>query len=224
VEKDRIIQRLWALVIKGEQAQRATDEASQYPNSQKNRAAESIYVEWRLSSLSFVENLVGTESRYFAALANTSEDFEHLPLMVSNISRGLASLRALREEVEFGPVVGIEGLVSAEIFDDFLEMAEHLWQQHYVAVVPSLVGAVLEDGLKRIARRRSVTVKEEDSIAGLNSRLFDAKAYSVLVRKKNEVWNTIRNNADHGKFDLNSNHDVEHMPEGVRDFLAAYLK
>ena len=82
-------------------------------------------------------------------------------------------------------------------------MAEHLLDQKYFAVVPSLVGAVLEDGLRKIAKRKGVTVKQDDNIAGLNTRLFDAKTYSPLVQKKIEVWNSIRNNADHGKFELN---------------------
>jgi len=103
-------------------------------------------------------------------------------------------------------------------------MAEHLLDQKYFAVVPSLVGAVLEDGLRKIAKRKDLTVKHDDNIAGLNTRLFDAKAYSPLFRKKIEVWNNIRNNADHGKFELNSQQDVGQMLEGVRGFLAEHLK
>lgn len=43
------------------------------------------------------------------------------------------------------------------------------------------------------------------------------------MMKKVEVWNAIRNNADHGKFDDNSEPDIKAMLEGVRDFLGTYL-
>jgi hypothetical protein len=97
-------------------------------------------------------------------------------------------------------------------------MAEHLLDQKYFEVVRSLVGAVLEDGLRKIAKRKDLTVKQEDNIAGLNTRLFDAKACSPLFRKKIDVWNSIRNNADYGKFELNSQQDVGQMLGAFEDF------
>jgi hypothetical protein len=54
--------------------------------------------------------------------------------------------------------------------------------------------------------------------------LADAKLYNDLWRKKILVWNTIRSNADHGRFGRNSPSDVANMLEGVRDFLAEFLR
>jgi hypothetical protein len=87
-----------------------------------------------------------------------------------------------------------------------------------------LVGAVLEDGLRRIARNHiRIRVRESDNISSLNSKLADAEVYDTLWRRKVHVWDGIRSNADHGRFGRNASDDVQQMLDGVRDFLAMFL-
>jgi hypothetical protein len=62
------------------------------------------------------------------------------------------------------------------------------------------------------------------NISALNSKLADAKIYNDLWRHKINTWNVIRSNADHARFGRNSSSDVANMLEGVRDFLAEFLK
>jgi hypothetical protein len=47
-------------------------------------------------------------------------------------------------------------LVSAEVFNDFLDMSAHLLDNGYYQAAGSLVGAVLEDSLRRVAVARSM--------------------------------------------------------------------
>jgi hypothetical protein len=218
--QQQIVYRLILLISKGEEALQAIEQATGYLSTpEKVRQADGLYLEWRLGSLSFLSNVLGPDNLYSKRFAEIS------PIVFSsNIAQGLGILRAVKSEVEFGPIPATEALLSAEIFENFLEMAEHLLEQKYFAVVPSLVGAVLEDGLRRIAKKRDVMVKKDDNIGGLNTRLFDANAYNALTRKKIEVWNTIRNNADHGNFDVNSPQDIKQMLDGVRDFLGTNLR
>jgi hypothetical protein len=42
------------------------------------------------------------------------------------VQKGLGILRAARGEIEFGPLPRLEQLVSGELFEDLLEMAQHL--------------------------------------------------------------------------------------------------
>ncbi|MGI8996488.1 MAG: HEPN domain-containing protein [Pyrinomonadaceae bacterium] len=136
---------------------------------------------------------------------------------------GRGILRAVREDIEGGYLKRIEALVSADIFTDFLEMAEHLLEKGYKDPAASLVGAVLEDGLRKICAKISVTVKSQEDISSLNKKLADAQVYNRLMQKKVQVWNDIRNNADHAKFSEYSKDDVKEMLKGVTDFLAQYL-
>ncbi len=208
----RIYQRLMQLILKGQEAAR----------TEGYRESEGLYFEWRLASLSFLRELFGSDNIY-------TEHFSKLPSYLqpedtSDIERGLGILRGAQSEIEFGPIPGSDALMSAEIFDDLLEMAEHLLENKYFQVVPALVGAVLEEGLRKIAKKHDIVPQTSDNISALNSKLFDAKAYSLLARKKIEVWNTIRNKADHGEFDSYSPTDAQQMLESVRDFLASNLK
>lgn len=187
-------------------------------------SVQGMYVEWRLGSQSFLSTVFSPDNVYVEAFGQIPAECPNGYHLTREVHKGLGILRAAQTELGFGALPGIETLFSAEIFADFLAMAEHLLDQKYFAVVPSLVGAVLEDGLRKIAKRKGLTVKVDDSIAGLNGRLFDVKTYSPLVRRKIEVWNSIRNNADHGKFEENPEQDVGQMLDGVRGFLAEYLK
>jgi hypothetical protein len=53
------------------------------------------------------------------------------------------------------------------VFSDFLDMAGHLLEGGYYHAAASLIGAVVEDGLRRIAAASSVAVATRDDI---NSR------------------------------------------------------
>jgi hypothetical protein len=211
----KISQRLQELILLGELALVTTDP--------EEDLSEGKYQEWRLASASFLQTVLGASNHYYKYF---NEYIEAIPDRWRKwpMEQGLGVLRAVKGEIDFGPLPQVESLVSGEIFDDFIDMAEHLLDNNYSQVVPSLVGAVLEDALRRIAQAHDVPVKtESDNIASLNTKLADASVYSNFVRKKVEVWNAIRNNADHGKFADNSEQDIRGMLEGVRDFLGNHL-
>jgi hypothetical protein len=211
----KMTQRLQELITLGELALITVD-----PDRD---VSEGKYHEWRLASASFLQAVLGASNHYCKYF---NEYIEPIPDIVKErkIEQGLGVLRAVKGEIDFGPLPQVESLISGEIFDDFIDMAEHLLDNNYVQVVPSLVGAVLEDALRRIAQAHDVPVKpENDNIASLNTKLADASVYSNLVRKKVALWSAIRNNADHGKFAENSEQDVRGMLEGVRDFLGTHL-
>ena len=141
-----------------------------------------------------------------------------------NVKSGKGILQALREDIEAGYLKRIETLVSADIFDDFLEMAQYLLSQGYKDPTASLVGAVLENGLRRMCLAHGITLSVKGDISSLNKKLADAEVYNRLTQKKVQVWNDIRNNADHGKFNEYEMDDVNEMLKGVRNFLQQYLQ
>jgi len=98
-------------------------------------------------------------------------------------------------------------------------MAEHLISQGYKDASASLAGAVLEDGLRKICANNGIKLKSTEDISSLNQKLADASVYNRLTQKKVQVWNDIRNNADHGHFEGYTKDDVEEMIKGIKDFL-----
>lgn len=143
--------------------------------------------------------------------------------VINAVEKGRGILISALELVKEGWLDTVEGLVSAEVFSDFLEMADHLISEGYVHAAASLTGAVLEDGLRRIAKKHGIPVKSKDGIDTLNKGLATGSVYNALVKKNVDAWRELRNSADHGKFTEYTKQDVVNMNSGVRQFLAANL-
>ena len=93
-----------------------------------------------------------------------------------------AAMSALRDDVANGYLRRQADLVAADVFGDFLDMAEYLLDNGYFHPAASLIGAVLEDGLRRLARGADLGVKSKDDLGSLNGRLAERKVYSNLER------------------------------------------
>ena len=190
----------------------------------ENRVASGGYVEtqlvqqWRTSCLAFLGAVLGHDSNHYREFENRCKGYT-----ISDAKNGIGILRAAKEDIEGGYLQKVETLVSASVFSDFLEMAEHLLDNGYKDPAASLIGAVLEDGLRRICGNNNITVKSDDSISSLNQKLAQKPVYNPLQQKQIQVWNDIRNNADHGHFDEYKADDVSDMLGGVQKFLSSYL-
>lgn len=176
------------------------------------------FAEWRTQSLSLLMNLLGPEHVYVASFEQTVEKG-----FTSNVESGIGILTAVGEDLEDGYLTDVRTLVSAEVFTDFLDMVEHLLEHGYKDPAASLCGAVLEQGLRRIAANSSVRVRERDDLSSLNQKLAAKGIYTRLVQKRLAVWTDVRNAADHGNFSEYSKADVEDMHAGVSSFLAQHL-
>jgi hypothetical protein len=174
--------------------------------------------EWQTQALSYLINVLGENHIYVQRFKSLGRQ----PYK-NTAHSGQGILRAVREDIEGGYLKKVEALVSAEVFTNFLEMAEHLLQQGYKDPAASLIGAVLEDGLRRICAKNSLPIRSIESISSLNKNLADAQVYNRLTQKKVHVWNEVRNNADHGNFSQYAKDDVKDMLQGVASFLAQYI-
>jgi len=176
------------------------------------------FYQWKAGSLSFLKSVFGDDSTHFQGFQHDCKYPSY-----SNAFKGQSILKAAKEDIEGGYLKKLETLVSADIFTDFLEMAGHLAEQGYKDPAASLIGAVLEDGLRNIAKNNDITLKSKEDIGSLNQKLADAQIYNRLTQKRIQVWSDIRNNADHGKFSEYTTDLVKEMLNGVRDFLEEYL-
>jgi hypothetical protein len=179
-----------------------------------------LFSEWQTQSLSYLINLLGSGHTY---VLKFEQQIQNAAADEAIVSIGKGILKAAREDVEKGYLKKIQALVSAAIFGDFLEMAEYLLSEGYKDPAASLSGAVLEDRLRRIAVDRGIKLKSREDIGSLNQKLADANVYNRLTHKKIQVWKSVRDNADHGKFSEYEKADVSEMVKGVRDFLERYL-
>ena len=180
--------------------------------------SDGAFAEWRTQSLSLLTNLLGAKHIYVSSFKQKVDKG-----YVSNVESGIGILRAVCEDLEDGFLTDVRTLVSAEVFTDFLAMAGHLVDSGYKDPAASLCGAVLEEGLRRIATNKGANVRDRDDLSSLNQKLAAKGVYSRLVQKRLAVWTDVRNAADHGKFSDYSKADVAEMHQGVSSFLAQHL-
>jgi hypothetical protein len=194
-----------------------TDQYSSTPSMQPE--------EWkalRAAGLAFIESTFGREHSFYGEFdrgLNNGWD--------SNGKYGLGVLTAIRDHIKGGWIETTKGLVTAEVFADFLEMAEHLLDQQYKDPAAVVVGSVLEEHLRQVCTATSLPV--EDVSQGkavprkadtLNADLAKAAKYSKLDQKQVTAWLDLRNKAAHGKYSEYTSEQVVLMLAGVRDFVS----
>jgi hypothetical protein len=136
------------------------------------------------------------------------------------------ALRALREDYAAGHLRRVEQLVQADLFADFLEMAEHVLGQGYKDPAAVLVGGVLEEQLRKLCILHGVSTtsggrpKKAD---GMNADLAGAGVYNKLDQKSVTAWLDLRNKAAHGLFGEYTTDQVGVFLQGVRDFATRHL-
>lgn len=184
--------------------------------------ASDRFTEFRSASLSFLAGAFGARHPYYGDF-----DARVTDTWSSSIQSGIGILRAARDELAGGWLRTTRGLLSAEIFGDFLEMADHLLSEHYKDAAAVVCGSALEEHLRQLAAVASVPVnvhKGADTFAkkadSLNADLAKADAYSKLDQKSITVWLDVRNKAAHGKYSEYEEAQVGLMIEGVRQFIA----
>jgi len=144
-----------------------------------------------------------------------------------DVESGIGILQAAKNEIEGGWLITTKGLVSAEIFSDFLEMSEYLLEMDYKDPAAVIIGSVLEEHLRQLCQKHGI---ETHRISGnksilkkadqLNAELANAQVYNKLDQKNVTAWLDLRNKAAHGNYSDYSKNQVEMMCEAVTEFMA----
>lgn len=197
----------------------ATKKYNQYTGDHVDSGALSGL---RASVLSFVAMVYGKEHSHYSEFDNATDNSYE-----SNAKKGHAILLSIQNELEGGWVFSVKQLISAEIFSDLLEMAEHLLSQGYKDPAAVMIGSVLEENLRQLCSNNEIDIgleKEGSFIAKkadrLNSDLVKAEIYTKLDQKAVTMWLDLRNKAAHGKYDEYTKDQVKLMSQGVTEFLA----
>ncbi len=132
-------------------------------------------------------------------------------------------LTALRTAYAAGDLATITELIHADIFTDFLEMADHLLSEGYKDAAAVIIGSTLEEHLRQLCAKHGIPL----DVAGkpqkadiLNAELAAQSTYSKLDQKSITAWLDLRNKAAHGKYAEYSKDQVAVILLGVRDFMA----
>lgn len=188
----------------------------------RDRVNDDAMVGLRAATLSFISMTFGKDSPYYLEYNNSTNDSG-----IDNALRGHSILLAIQAEIDGGWIFTVKKLISAEIFSDFLEMAEHLLAQGYKDPAAVMIGSVLEENLRQlcIANEVEVTFEKNGDLVPktsdrINADLAKAELYSKLDFKAVTAWLGLRNSAAHGKYEEYTSDQVAVMLTGVTEFLA----
>ena len=178
-----------------------------------------------------IRKLYGEESQYARSwkqvLATNgfsnihSNHFQH-------VSELCGILKGVQHDLKSGMLADFKRLLQAEIFADFLEMAEHLLNTGYKDAAAVLLGAVLEDSLRKLATAVGVSTVAPSgkpmTIDPLNVAIAKEGTYNPLVQKQITSWAGLRNDAAHGNFPNYDLEQVRQMLLFVQKFCSDYLR
>jgi hypothetical protein len=178
-----------------------------------------------LGGLSFLEKVFGKEHIFYKGYISAfSSYYEH-----TRVQYAKGVLSAAKAEIDGGWLFEIKGIVSAEIFSDFIEMADHLLSEGYKDAAAVMIGSTLEEHLRQLCMRNGIplvltnpnkpgveTPKKADA---MNAELVKAQVHNNLDQKHVTAWLGLRNSAAHGKYDEYTKEQVESMLHGVMNFI-----
>ncbi|MCH7639975.1 MAG: hypothetical protein IH855_11025 [Bacteroidetes bacterium] len=195
---------------------------------QDGRASSVFYIKglpmdgFRSAALSFIERVYGRDHTHYQQFTeHTAHTYQ------SSAESGLAILKAIRTEIAGGWLFTIRGLVAAEMFSDFLDMAQHLLDQGYKDPAAVVIGSVLEEHLRQLCVKHSIDIADPKGgkmiprkADRLNSDLTKNETYTALDQKQITAWLGLRNDAAHGKYASYTEEQVKNYLAGVTEFMA----
>lgn len=186
-----------------------------------NYVDAELFSKFRSSALSFLASIYGTSHHYYVEF---EKKVAHPDPHYTKQGRGILS--AVRDEMAGGWLVSAKGLISAEIFADFLEMAEYLLSEDYKDAAAVMIGSVLEEHLRQLCQKHGVDIvfirdgeTKPKRANALNTDLTKAEVYNKLDEKNVFAWQDLRNKAAHGLCDEYTKEQVAMMLQGVTDFM-----
>lgn len=187
----------------------------------EDQCESRIHSKYTAAGLSFFKKYFGEDHPFYTAFSSAGSNYAPI------VERTLGILEAVLDEVENGWHQSVRSVVSAEVFSDFLEMANHLLEEGYKDAAAVMFGSTLEEHMRQLARENNVEI--EVSVNGkislkkadlLNADLVKAGIYSKIDQKNITAWLGLRNSAAHGKYDDYSKEQVTFLSQALNGFMA----
>lgn len=213
-----LITRIEQLIIQGQkvlETRKKIDEYEEFVDSGKIRG-------FRSAALSFIERVYGKEHTHYNEFNNTVDGYRPTDAQI-----GISILEAIKDELEGGWLFSIKGLITSEVFADFIEMANYLLDQGYKDPATVIAGSVLEEHLRQLCVTNGINIEFESKgilkpkkADSLNSELTKSNIYNKLDQKAVTMWLDLRNKAAHGHYAEYNKEQVVTMLQGITEFMS----
>jgi len=172
-----------------------------------------------------VKRITGNDSEYYKRIEEIFVKYDKLNDYIKmKPLKGV--LDGLYQDLKAGYLKSFSELVHADIFSDYIEMAEYLLEEGYKDPAAVITGSTLEEHLRKLCIKNGIDIEtmsrgklEPKKADRMNGELAKEKVYSKLELKSVTAWLDLRNKAAHGKYDEYNENQVKQMIMGVRDFI-----
>ncbi len=214
---DKIVARLQELVSLGERVLGTRRSPGQNVIGDSRVDGELAH-QWATSTLNLLERVFGKDSSHYSRFDEaTSKVLTYSPAV-----RAMGILRAALDDFQGGYLFDVRQLIHAEVFDEFLEQAQHLLESGYHQPAAVVAGCILEDGLRKLCDQNNVTPSDKPKLDTMNADLAKAGVYNKLKQKQITAFADLRNKAAHGQWDQFTKDDVSQMIDGIRTFMESH--
>ena len=172
-----------------------------------------------------VKRIIGNDSEYYKRIEEIFVKYDKLNDYIK-LKPLKGVLDGLYQDLKAGYLKSFSELIHADIFSDYIEMAEYLLEEGYKDPAAVITGSTLEEHLRKLCIKNGIDIeimskgklrpKKADS---LNSELAKQVVYSKLEQKSVTAWLELRNKAAHGKYSEYKENQVKQLIIGVRDFI-----
>lgn len=176
--------------------------------------------QWATSVQNLLVRVFGHNSEHYKNFTKQVDDSKGFTY--SRVTRSQGILKAAKDDYQNEQLFEVRKLVEAEVFDDFLEQAEHLFDLGYYQPAAVIAGSVLEDGLRKLCQMHKIPITDRPKLDRMNADLAKASIFSKLVQKKITALADLRNKASHGQWNQFSKEDVGEMLPAVRRIMEEY--
>jgi hypothetical protein len=188
-----------------------------YDKAESKELAIGAQLEWRTRLSAAIERYAPLNSAYLKQLTSLSV------VDPSDWCKPSSILKALRNDYHAGNLRSITELIHADVFDDFLAMAEYLLSEGYKDPAAVIAGTVLEGHLRKLCDKNSIPTHkptgEPKKADAINAELAGANVYTKLDLKNVTAWLDLRNKAAHGHYAEYTKEQVALLIQSIRDFI-----
>lgn len=175
--------------------------------------------QWATSVQNLLARVFGPTSEHYKNF--TAQVNKYLTYSTTYIAQGI--LKAAKDDYDNAYLFELQRLVEAEVFDDFLEQAEHLLDSGYYQPAAVVAGCVLEDGLRKLCDAHGINLPPRPKLDAMNAQLAKAGVFTKLVQKRITTLAELRNKAAHAQWSEFSQDDVREMVEAVRRLMEEHF-
>ncbi|PBP77044.1 hypothetical protein [Pseudomonas syringae] len=215
--QDHVLKRIDELISRGNAAARSQ-------SSQDYWVKDVVEAQsWFSSAANAIHQVAPPGSFYMAELQRIVEH-EHLKggFPKASIEKLLGLLQSVQHEAQAGLLVKLEDQVVASAFDDFLDHATLYHKGGKLNEAAVLASAVLEDTIKRIARKNEIAVNGV-SLDPLIDELTKRSVFTQVKAKRLKSYAAVRNHALHAEWEKLDLRDVGAQLSGLRELLDEHL-